>query len=158
MITASTSAAVGATPAVSVRSIPEASQFMRSQEMRRPGPVPAASLAPFSRDLQELVSLQDDWDSYGAMAPRRTALEIAWRAASALSEIMPAPQVFPTRRGGVQLEWHRPNTRLEWEIDPDGATGVFVFDNHASGESVDGELPDQYVELGRALAQIYSDR
>jgi hypothetical protein len=155
MMTASATA--GATPAVSVRPVSVMPSGLLSREAT-PQPAEQSALVPFSRDLQQLVTLNEDWDSYGAAAPHRAALEVAWRIASKLCEVGPAPQVFPTRRGGVQLEWHRPNTRLEWEIDPDGSTGVFVFDNQSSGQSLDGELPAQMPDLVRALSQVLVDR
>ena len=107
---------------------------------------PPAWLVPTVEILCELLSLQENWDSYGAppVASRnvQTALEV-------LSDIMrddtPMPQVIPTSRGGVQLEWHTRGIDLEIEtISPfkldvlceDLRTGekleeeVWLFDMH----------------------------
>ena len=84
-----------------------------------------ASLRPLGDVLQSLVGLDNNWDGYGAVAPSRSALEQAWAVASTLVENdFAAPQVFPSRTGGVQLEWHGPLRSLEWEIDANAATGV----------------------------------
>lgn len=92
--------------------------------------------------LQELRALEDDWDGYGALAPISPALERAWHLASMLvEEGLPLPQVFPTRKGGLQLEWHAPHASLEWELDSNGFTGLFIFDDHRTGATLDGELP-----------------
>jgi hypothetical protein len=157
MMIIAASGAADATPTLSVRSATQSA----SQPLARPAPRSsqrASALVAFSQDLDELVTLRDDWDSYGASAPDRTALEVAWRIVSEMPDAGSTPQVFPTRRGGVQLEWHRPKTTLEWEIDPGGATGVFVFDNHETGQTLDGEYPAQNAELAAALAQVLADR
>ncbi len=113
------------------------------------------SLTPFGAALDEMVGLGPDWDSYGALPPSRMTLHYAWSLGSGLVERgIPVPQVFPTRRGGVQFEWHRPNASLEWEIDPNLSTGVFIFDDHRTGERIDSELPGDIALLAQALSRI----
>ncbi len=92
------------------------------------------------------------------VAPTRLALMSAAWIVAQLAATGPIPQIFPTRRGGAQLEWHTPHTRLEWEIDPDGVSGVFIFDNDITGVKVDGDLPADQVGLRLALAQVIADR
>jgi hypothetical protein len=114
-----------------------------------------SSLVPFGEALQELVGLEVNWDSYGALPPSRQALEHAWRMTNVLAENgVPVPQVFPTRQGGIQLEWHLPSVALEWEIDPEARSGVFIFDDHESGERIDGEMPADLDRLAQAAARI----
>ena len=115
------------------------------------------SLAPLGEALDALAGLQPDWDSYGALPPSRMTLQYAWSLASALVDRgMPVPQVFPTRSGGVQFEWHRPTASLEWEIDANLSTGVFIFDDHRTGERIDGELPGDLDLLAQAVARIFA--
>ncbi len=115
----------------------------------------APSLVPFGEALRELVVLDVNWDSYGALPPSREALEHAWRMTNVLVEHgVPVPQVFPTRRGGIQLEWHLSHATLEWEIDPEPRSGVFIFDDHESGERIDGEMPADLDRLAQAVARI----
>jgi len=65
---------------------------------------------PLGEALDALVGLEQDWDSYGALPPSRPVLQHAWALASMLVEQgMPIPQVFPTRNGGIQFEWHAPH-------------------------------------------------
>jgi hypothetical protein len=54
----------------------------------------------------------------------------------------------------VQLEWHSEPISLEWEIDPLGATGVFIFDDHRTGEKIDGDLPSDVKMLNIALLRV----
>jgi hypothetical protein len=83
------------------------------------------------------------------------ALERAWYLASMLVEGgLPVPQAFPTRKGGLQLEWHDADASLEWELDPNGLTGLFIFDDHRTGRTLDGELPDAEPRLVEALLRI----
>jgi hypothetical protein len=153
--------AATATPTLSERSAEQPEQV--AYDARTPptnAAVPARrqdapSLVPFGEALQELVELEVNWDSYGALPPSRQALEHAWRMTNVLVENgVPVPQVFPTRRGGIQLEWHLPSATLEWEIDPEARSGVFIFDDHASGERIDGEMPADLDRLVQAAARI----
>jgi hypothetical protein len=113
------------------------------------------ALTEFGRALDALFGLEPDWDSYGALPPSRLTLQYVWSLASALVERgMPIPQVFPTRSGGLQLEWQRPSASLEWEIDGNLSTGVFIFDDHRTGERIDGELPADLGLLAQALSRI----
>lgn len=131
-----------------------------SQAARTPSSVPApmrdeVSLQPLGAALQSLVGLPENWDSYGAGAPTQFSLERAWFFASKLvDDGLPIPDVFPTRRGGVQLEWHSDAISLEWEIDPLGATGVFIFDDYRTGEKIDGDLPADLRLLNVALHRV----
>lgn len=121
---------------------------------RRPARAPV-SLLPLGETLQELRALEDDWDGYGALAPISPALERAWHLASMLvEEGLPLPQVFPTRKGGLQLEWHAPHASLEWELDPNGSTGLFIFDDHRTRATLDGELPGAEDLLVDALLRV----
>ncbi len=121
---------------------------------RRQSPNP--SLRPLGEALQGLVALEPNWDSYGASPPSAVALERAWHLASGLVERgLPVPQVVPTRTGGIQLEWHLAHVSLEWETDPNGLTGVFLFDDFRTGEKVDGDLPAMMPKLIDSIIRIW---
>lgn len=110
---------------------------------------------PLAQSLQPLVDLSDSWDSYGAIRPTPTVLDFAWRLGSELIERgFPTPEIFPTRRGGIQFEWNLDPARLEWEVDPDLSGGVFIFDSNRTGEKIDGELPDDLELLGEVLSRL----
>lgn len=64
--------------------------------------------------LHRLVDLPENWNSYGS---RRIDPEIARQASRLLVQLAqpdtPEPSVVPTRRGGVQIEWHDRGIDLE---------------------------------------------
>lgn len=114
------------------------------------------SVTPFGIRLQELVGLEDDWDSYGALPPTGGALRVAWTLGSELIEQgLPTPQAVPGKDGSVQLEWDTAFGSLEIEILADPRLGVFTFDDHVTGVSTDGTLPEDVRTLTRCLMTIW---
>lgn len=72
---------------------------------------------PIAKDLLALLSLQPDWDSYGALPVDPATLEFAdGLLARTMRPGSPKPTVVPTPSGGVQLEWHRAGIDLEVEV------------------------------------------
>ena len=72
---------------------------------------------PIANRLRQLINLPRDWDSFGAPAidPKNanTAIEIL---DFVMDDDTPLPELFPTSRGGVQLEWGHDNCFVEVEI------------------------------------------
>lgn len=90
--------------------------------------------------LVSFLDLQPNWASYGARTPRREAIEAAYELLMVLSEpATPAPQVVPTSRGGVQLEWHCSGIDLEVEVSSPFRFGV-LYENSRTGEVREDEL------------------
>lgn len=92
--------------------------------------------------LCELIALEADWDGYAARPVDGRALAVAtnmvrWAARSGF----PPPEIFPVPTGGVQLEWRVGPMELEFEIEPDASTAIFVGDDRQSGRHFDGEFP-----------------
>jgi len=95
-------------------------------------------------NLEALLDLEPNWDSYGAATIAPKAVETAtWLLEQILSDAAPEPligasadgsvgitwewtepQVVPTNEGGAQLEWHKSGTDLEIEVKPDGRVCV----------------------------------
>ena len=65
-----------------------------------------------------------------------------------LAEILgpeaPVPSIVPTRRGGVQAEWHENGAYLEIEVDPSGSIEYYFAD---SGEEAEGSVSDDLADL-----------
>ncbi len=77
------------------------------------------SLRPLGATLQDLATLEDDWDGYGALPPTRGALERVWYLASMLvEEGFPVPQAFPTRRAGSNSSGTLPMRALSGSSTP----------------------------------------
>lgn len=75
------------------------------------------SIKEVCRKIEQLASLEDNWDSYGASRPTRHALTGALRWAYDLfTESTPTPDVFPLPNGNVQLEWSQGQMDIEIEI------------------------------------------
>lgn len=89
-----------------------------SIEVKEPSPI----FETFVRRLIELRSLQDNWDSYGALLVKHESLV---NSVKLFRQVMyaetPAPQVVPTNRGNIQLEWHNYGIDLEIEICSNGS-------------------------------------
>jgi hypothetical protein len=94
--------------------------------------------------LSEIARLQFGWNSYRAKP-------IAWSAIVATLKLLlgslpanaPLPQILPTVRGGIQLEWHTPSTMIEVYIDvytPDQQTISFFATDATTGEDFEGPL------------------
>lgn len=72
--------------------------------------------------LKKVLSLPENWDSYGSPPPTaaaaNTAMEILTRTTI---EYFTAPRVVPISGGGLQLEWEIGSRGLELEILDDGS-------------------------------------
>jgi hypothetical protein len=102
--------------------------------------------------LQQLDVLEADWNSHGADAPEPGSMLLAVRVIAALLGTQPGrslPQIVPTRRGGLQLEWHFPDHDIEITFDPSDAVWAYINDRHGSD---DGPL----TEKESAIVQILS--
>ena len=85
-------------------------------------------------ELNELLDLPPNWNSYGARAIEPQAVVQAIQLLGAVtSEASPRPNVVPTRRGeGVQLEWHMHDIDVEVEVLPEASAEMF-FRNKTTG-------------------------
>jgi hypothetical protein len=74
------------------------------------------------RRLEEISSLQKDWDSYGAEAPAKAAIFAGRRFIASLDRLQKAAPFFvaPIPDGGIQMEWQGQDVALEVEINPAG--------------------------------------
>jgi hypothetical protein len=80
---------------------------------------PRAWLGPVLDELQELLSLPEDWDSYGSARIDAHIARYVGRLLGVLARAETArPALVPTSAGGVQLEWHTRALELQLEIDP----------------------------------------
>ena len=103
-------------------------------------PLPPAWLEATDASLRELLALPANWDSYGASSIHT---ESVMAAADLLRAIMrddsPAPNVVPTPRGFIQLEWHRDGLDLEIEVRSPGKYSAH-FQHSLGGETWDEEI------------------
>jgi len=82
-----------------------------------------------------LLELTDNWDSYGASAPRLDLLAVGVQVVTRCRRAgLPVPQVVPTTRGGVQYEWHLPGRSMEIEVLAMDRFGVLLEDSRDASE------------------------
>lgn len=113
--------------------------------------------ALFAR-LDELASLTEDWDGYGARPLSPFALNVAGQVIDQLlRQPLPPPTIVAVPNGSVQLEWVAGTVEIDLEIRSDGA-GVFVCDDDAVGEQLDGELPRDSGLFGTVLSRLERER
>jgi hypothetical protein len=91
-------------------------------------------LQPALERLAEFATLENDWDSYGAVPITPAAIDVARELAAeiisrhALS-LRPAGYTFdvvPLPNGGVQLEWDIGSRHLEIAVDPVGELSYLI--------------------------------
>jgi hypothetical protein len=86
-------------------------------------------LNEFVEKINQILSLKDDWDSYGApQISRESLLPIMQVLSAVMTDKTSAPAVVPTSDGGIQLEWHQNGLDFEIESAPNGELTVFVED------------------------------
>lgn len=69
------------------------------------------------RDLNRIVLLPPNWDSYGALPIDQPTLEHALHViVKIMDDDIPLPQVGATVRGGVEFEWHIDGKDLEIQV------------------------------------------
>jgi hypothetical protein len=86
--------------------------------------------------LKSVLSLPENWDSYGSPPPTKNAEQTAMAILTEIDiEFFIAPCVVPVSRGGIQLEWELGTRRLELEILDDGSAEYLQIDgNEPKGE------------------------
>lgn len=92
-----------------------------------------------ARQLEQISSLREGWDGFGAGPIRRDVITFAIHV---LGQIMlpntPAPHATPMSHGGLMLEWHENGIELEIEIERPGRLWVSFED---LVENIDQEGP-----------------
>lgn len=88
--------------------------------------------------LRELISLPENWDSYGAKPINPNAAESALKLLSSImaTYAVATPALIPRNRGGLQLEWNSSRLDLEIKIDADGTCRAYCQDYESDQESV----------------------
>jgi hypothetical protein len=96
-------------------------------------------MATALEQLDAMRKLAENWDGYGAAAPRADLIDLAQEFTSLLLAARGANgaertvHVSPIRTGGVLLEWEDRHRQHEIEISPDGSIG-FLHVNKATQE------------------------
>lgn len=103
--------------------------------------------------IQHLMGLRPNWDSYGSRPIEPNSVNYALEfLRTSMPQEGKAPQIVPTSKGGLQLEWHANGIDLEVEVDPAGNV-MLSFDNDGrSEEQIGSALATEKLEPYVALA------
>lgn len=83
--------------------------------------------------LYEVLSLPENWDSYGSPAPTQDAANTAMDLLTGIDiDYFVAPRVVPISGGGLQLEWQVETRRLELEILSNGSVEYLTTERQES--------------------------
>lgn len=83
-------------------------------------------LAPVVFQLQELLALDEGWNSYRARRVRPAAVIAALELLADSNWSGTLPSVSPTPKGGVKYEWGGDEDGVEIEFSPEGSVTVLV--------------------------------
>ena len=115
-------------------------------------------LQPVVESCFSLLDLKPGWDSYGAHAPKLHLIEAALQLITRLMRAeVPAPQVVPTTKGGIQFEWHLGDQELEVEVLSSSRFSV-IYENETTGVIYDADLVGEIEPIERQLAKLSSGR
>lgn len=106
------------------------------------------------QQLQRLLRLEPDWDSYGAKPIRLSTVSFALKTLDQIApDSLPAPAIVPTPLGGVQLEWHERGVDIEIEVGS-AYQATFYFADLDSGDEWEVDPSVQHEGVSQALDRL----
>jgi hypothetical protein len=112
-------------------------------------------LRPTVSRLEEILSLSENWDSYGAEPVSFENAEYAVRFLDFVASLTtPAPFIAPTPEGSVQLEWHRAGIDLEVEIVSPYRLCVSYEDGAGRTKSWEEEVTTDLTRVREAIQEL----
>lgn len=106
------------------------------------------------RAAQQLLSLPENWDSYGARPVKPEAVVSALELLSMIMRLnTPLPEIVPTIQGGVQLEWHTRDIDLEIEVEVRGRYCV-CYQDHRTGTEWEKEITSNLAPLNDCILEL----
>jgi hypothetical protein len=103
--------------------------------------------------LSDLLSLQANWDSYGARPPSASsAIALFTVLQSVMNANTPAPSIVPSPLGHFQAEWHRNGVDLEVEVIT--PTKIMVSFDDAKNPPWEVELDVDFTRLVEAVRAV----
>ena len=111
-------------------------------------------MATLVEQLDAMLALSPNWDGYNAdriePGPVEVAKEVVRFFEAFVTHFGPKLRdirVYPTRVGGVQIEWEDDANEVELEIHPGGKMG-FLFEDKSTGR-----MTERVVEPGNGAVQ-----
>lgn len=109
--------------------------------------------------IDHLLSLEPNWDSYGA---RRVAWESALTAASLVAGLVEqgiaAPDVMPTVDGGISIEWHRPQWEFVLEVAQASPIAAYFYDSATNEEWEEADATAAMASVDAVLRRLVREQ
>jgi hypothetical protein len=110
------------------------------------------------RKLDELVLLEDGWDSYDAKSPSKKAIVGALQLSNDLFRPnTPDPDVFPVPNGNIQIEWSCQGYEIEIEVFSSTKSKVY-FEDLNTGESWEEVFSYDLERLEQTISLLSSNQ
>jgi len=121
------------------------------------------ALLETGRKLSAFAALDHDWDSYGAVPPTASAIEMAQsflemltgHHASHLGCHLAPDIVTPIPGGGIQMDWWGNRVEVELDVNAEGRIGYLLIQKTGNEDSYtennDVSLPDAVDMLARSI-------
>ena len=108
---------------------------------------PAHWLLPATQSLINLLTLPENWDSYGAVQVGRKSIAAARLILEDLSwfDTIAAPRISADPDGNVAFAWSLPRCSLDVEVLPDGAIEYVYLDLEDPGNDVEDTTRNPHV-------------
>ena len=124
------------------------SQVNRRLELRN-----SEWLKPTLKAMAALPWEKDNWTTGGTRTQLASVAKMLSLLAKVLGNHTPPPNVVPTWRGGVQVEWHRNGVYLEIEADPQEEIEYFFKSSTEENEGLAWSDLDLLTEYVRSLTE-----
>ncbi len=100
--------------------------------------------------------LEPNWDSYGALkVDAHNAIHVLELLAIVMQEDTPNPQVVPTNKGGLQIEWHCSGIDVEIETTLPRRFAVSYEDaGRCEEREWEADLSSDWTHLCTVLARL----
>jgi len=111
-------------------------------------------MATVPQQLDAMLQLQENWDGYGADTIHASIVELAKEFLSFFARLEQSSgialnvRVYPTRVGGVQIEWEERTAEWELELNPDGSLGLLHIDKES------GAMREETFQPGRSAVAV----
>jgi hypothetical protein len=105
--------------------------------------------------LRELLSLAENWNSYGArpIDPECVLFALEKVLPLAMRETTPPPTVVPTSRGSIMFEWHTRGIDLEVDILSPGRLHV-SYEDQRTGAEWEREISSNLAPVADSLTEL----
>jgi hypothetical protein len=104
--------------------------------------------------IESLLTLPENWDSYGARAIESRAVRAAIELLRSIVQLdTPQPVVVPTNQGGIQIEWHTQGIDLEIEITAEREVRI-LYENPQENAEEEFELGSDLKPLTDLTAKV----